>query len=92
LTQLRVIATASRPETTQWVKALGADEVIDHTKSLVEGCAQLGIKQVDYVASLTHTDSHYEDIIELLAPQGKLGLIDDPETLDALPLKRKAIS
>ncbi|WP_241623722.1 zinc-binding alcohol dehydrogenase family protein [Rosenbergiella epipactidis] len=92
LTQLRVIATASRPETTQWVKALGADEVIDHTTSLVKGCAQLGIKQVDYVASLTHTDSHYKDIIELLAPQGKLGLIDDPKTLDALPLKRKAIS
>ena len=92
LTQLRVIATASRPETVEWVKALGADEVIDHTQSLVGGCAQLGIEQVDYVASLTHTDTHYKEIIELLAPQGKLGLIDDPKTLDALPLKRKAIS
>jgi len=92
LTQLRVIATASRPETVQWVKSLGADEVIDHSNSLVDECRKVGIEQVDYVASLTHTDSHYKDIIELLAPQGKLGLIDDPKTLDALPLKRKAIS
>lgn len=45
-----------------------------------------------YVASLTHTDSYYTQLIEVLAPQGKLALIDDPETLDAMPLKRKAIS
>ena len=92
LTKLRVIATASRPETAEWVQQLGADLVIDHSKPLTEELAGHGIQQVDYVASLTHTDSHYPQIVELLAPQGKLGLIDDPKTLDALPLKRKAIS
>jgi NADPH:quinone reductase-like Zn-dependent oxidoreductase len=44
------------------------------------------------VASLTHTDHHYEQLIEILAPQGQLGLIDDPERLDAVPLKRKCLS
>lgn len=92
LTNLTVIGTASRPETVQWVKDLGADEVIDHSKPLDKELQRIGIDHVDYVASLTHTDSHYQQIIEALAPQGKLGLIDDPETLDAMPLKKKAIS
>jgi NADPH:quinone reductase and related Zn-dependent oxidoreductases len=47
---------------------------------------------VTHVASLTHTDKHYLQLIEALAPQGKLALIDDPETLDARPLKTKSIS
>ena len=36
--------------------------------------------------------SHYEQIIESLKPQGRLGLIDDPATLDVVPLKRKSLS
>lgn len=92
LTNLTVIGTASRPETVQWVKDLGAGEVIDHSKPLDKELQRIGIDHVDYVASLTHTDSHYQQIIDALAPQGKLGLIDDPETLDAMPLKKKAIS
>ena len=92
LTKLRVIGTASRPETADWVRTFGADHVIDHTRPLSEELAKIDIQQVDYVASLTHTDSHYDEIIKILAPQGKLGLIDDPKSLDALPLKRKAIS
>lgn len=92
LTKLRVIGTASRPETADWVRTFGADHVIDHTHPLSEELAKIDIQQVDYVASLTHTDSHYDEIVKILAPQGKLGLIDDPKSLDALPLKRKAIS
>jgi NADPH:quinone reductase-like Zn-dependent oxidoreductase len=47
---------------------------------------------VTHVASLTHTDSHFEQLIEALQPQGKLALIDDPKTLDVVPMKRKALS
>jgi hypothetical protein len=50
------------------------------------------LPEVDIVISLTHTDQHYAQIIDALAPQGQLALIDDPATLDAVPLKRKSIS
>jgi len=92
LTKLRVIGTASRPETEAWIRELGAHDVIDHTRPLLEGLRGIGAPQVEYVASLTHTDDHYPQIVEALAPQGRLGVIDDPKTLDVVPLKRKAAS
>ncbi|NEK74637.1 MAG: zinc-binding alcohol dehydrogenase family protein, partial [Xanthomonas euvesicatoria] len=92
LTKLTVIGTASRPETQDWVHALGAHHVIDHSQPLGEGLQRIGIAQVQHVASLTHTDQHFAQLVEVLAPQGQLALIDDPATLDALPLKRKSVS
>lgn len=93
LTEMTVIATASRPETVEWVTAMGADVVIDHRQSLSEQLNQLALNKVGHVASLTHTDQHFSDIIELLEPQGKLALIDDPtEPLDVMLLKRKCLS
>lgn len=88
LTSLHVIGTASRPDTVEWVKQMGAHQVIDHSKPLA---AQ--VKNVRYVLALTQTDQHYADIVELLAPEGALGLIDDPKTLlDLRLLKRKSIA
>jgi zinc-binding alcohol dehydrogenase family protein len=92
LTKLRVIGTASRPQTREWVRDLGAHDVVDHSRPLADELRALGVAHVRYLASLTHTDSHYAQIVDALAPQGKLGVIDDPQTLDAMPLKRKAIS
>jgi|SRR5579883_2805425 len=92
LTGLTVIATASRPETRDWCLTLGAHHVIDHGKPLPEELAAIGRKTVEYVFSLTATDQHFPAIVEIVAPQGKFGLIDDPRTLDALPFKRKSAS
>ena len=92
LTGLTVVGTASRPETRQWVSALGAHHVIDHGQPMAPQLAALGIPHADIVISLTHTDQHYADIVEMLAPQGQFALIDDPDVLDAMPLKRKSIS
>jgi zinc-binding alcohol dehydrogenase family protein len=91
-TGLKVVATASRPETKQWCFDLGAHHVIDHTKSLVEQLRNIHIPEVEYIASLTATDTHYPGLVDVLAPQGKIGVIDDPASLDAKPLKRKAAS
>ncbi len=92
LTGLTVIATASRPETQAWCRELGAHHVIDHAKPLAEGVRALGFKSVDYVFSITQTERHIDAIVEVIGPQGKFGLIDDPKALDALPFKRKCAS
>ena len=93
LTGLTVIGTASRPETRDWVLQMGAHHVIDHRQPLAAQIAALDIPPVLYVASLTNTEQHFEQIVELLAPQGKLALIDDPATpIDIRLMKRKSLS
>ena len=92
LTGLKVIATASRPETRQWCLDLGAHAVIDHSQPFDPQLEAAGQPQVDMVASLTQTDQHLAQIVEALRPQGKFALIDDPKSLDATLLKRKSIS
>ena len=92
LTDLTVIATASRDETRGWVEDLGAHHVIDHRKPLADQIEALGLGAPGFVFSTTHTDEHVAEIATLIAPQGRLALIDDPETLDISPLKQKSIS
>jgi len=93
LTGLTVIGTASRPESQRWVRDLGAHHVIDHAKPLGEELRRIGIPAVTHVASLTNTDDHFAQIADVVAPQGKFGLIDDPQKpLDVLLLKRKSVS
>ncbi len=93
ITGATVIATASRESSANWVKELGADFVIDHTKPLRPQIKALGISQVTHVASLNSTESYFESYIELLAPFGKIAMIDDPqETLDIMKMKPKSIS
>jgi len=92
LTNLTVIATASRPETIAWVKEMGAHHVIDHTLPLAQQVAALGLGAPAFVFSTTQTDQHLEAIVELIVPQGRFGLIDDPMTLDINRFKRKSVS
>ncbi|MCQ6259650.1 zinc-binding alcohol dehydrogenase family protein [Pseudomonas sp. Q11] len=92
LTRLTVIGTASRQQTADWVRQLGAHHVIDHSQPLLAQLQALGVPEIDYVASLTHTEQHFAQLIDVLKPQGRLGVIDDPESLDVMPLKRKSLS
>lgn len=92
LTRLTVIGTASRPETADWVRHLGAHHVIDHSQPLLPQLQAQDLPEVDYVASLTHTEQHFAQLISVLKPQGRLGVIDDPESLDVMPLKHKSLS
>ncbi len=92
LTELTVIGTASRAETQDWVRELGAHHVIDHHQPLRPQLEALGLDGVTLVASLTHTDQHYAQLVEALRPQGRLAVIDDPEQLDAVPMKLKSLS
>lgn len=94
LTGLTVIATASRPETAAWVRELGAHHVLDHSKPLAEELKAAGLPAPTHVVSLTQTGQHFAQIAELIAPQGRFGLIDDPApgSIDITLLKRKSVS
>jgi zinc-binding alcohol dehydrogenase family protein len=92
LTGLRVIATASREESRKWCIALGAHHVVDHSKPLVAEIGSIGGSAVTLIAALTHTAVHFHSLVEILAPQGKIGVIDDHDVLDAAPLKTKSAS
>ena len=91
LTGLTVITTASRPETVEWVKKMGADHVINHRESLVDQVNALGLEP-HYVASLTGTGQHFPAIIKLIKPRGHIAVIDDPEILDIKSGKLKALT
>lgn len=92
LTDLTVVATASRPETKAWATDLGAHHVVDHSRPLAEQVSELRIGEPAFVFSTTNTDQHLEEIAKLIAPQGRFALIDDPTALDVGVFKRKSVS
>jgi NADPH2:quinone reductase len=91
-TDLTVITTASRPETREWCLALGAHHVLDHGRPLADQMAALGIGEPAFVLSTTQTDRHLREIADLIAPQGRFCLIDDPGTIDISVFKQKSVS
>jgi NADPH2:quinone reductase len=88
LTRLRVMGTASRPESRDWVTALGADVVVDH-HDLVNSVRAHGADEVDYIFS-PHSAGNIDAYAELIRPFGEIAAIDEPEGLDILPLKSKS--
>ncbi|SFD80493.1 zinc-binding alcohol dehydrogenase family protein [Thermophagus xiamenensis] len=92
LTKLKIIGTASRPETTAWLKELGADAVINHRNKLSDEFKKHNLPEPEYVVSLNATEQHISEIIKLIKPQGRFGFIDDPTSLNVMPFKVKAVS
>lgn len=93
ITGATLIATASRESSHAWVKKLGADYVINHTKPLLAQINALEISPVTHIASLNSTESYFNNYVELLAPFGKIAMIDDPATpLDVMKLKPRSQS
>ncbi len=90
-TDLTVVATASRPQTVEWVKGLGADHVVNHRAPLAPQVAALGLGAPSFVFSTTQTNMHAKDIATLIAPQGRLCLIDSLDTADVFMSKSVSI-
>ncbi|WP_018342873.1 zinc-binding alcohol dehydrogenase family protein [Cytophaga aurantiaca] len=89
---LHVIATASRPETIQWCKDLGADHVVDH-KDLVNELVKIGFKQVDFILDFVDVNAYWDAMAELIKPQGHIASITGSATPVALnKLKNKSVS
>lgn len=96
LTGATVVATASRPESRQWVEALGADFVVNHREPLQAQIQQLvsegKIASITHVASLNATDQYFDDYVAVLKPFGRIAMIDDPDSLDVMKIKPKSLS
>jgi zinc-binding alcohol dehydrogenase family protein len=93
ITGATVIGTASRESSQEWVKKLGADYVVDHSKPLQPQIEALDVGKVTHVASLNSTDTYFETYTELLVPFGRIAMIDDPATpLDIMKMKPKSLS
>ncbi|HEY1043429.1 MAG TPA: zinc-binding alcohol dehydrogenase family protein [Telluria sp.] len=74
LAGLNVIATASRPQSQQWVRRMGAQHVVDHFGDIPAQMAALGHPQADYVLILSDTNRYYPLAAQVVAPQGTIGL------------------
>ena len=92
LAGLKVIATASRPESSQWCIDLGADHVVNHREPLQRQLKELGYETIDYIANYHNTDQYWDVMGEIVSPQGGIVLIVEPSGPVSFgdPLKRKS--
>ena len=90
---LKVFATASRPETVDWCKNLGADTVLNHRNNLHEELQSAGTDSVDAIFCTTQMERHWKAMAECIRPQGHVVLIDDPvEPIDITAFKFKSVT
>ena len=90
---LAVIATASRPETSAWVRELGADHVVNHRSDMVAEMRELGFTYVDHIA-IFNDMRHWPTAVELIRPQGGIVTIDDthlPMPMDDMKMKAASL-
>lgn len=91
LTDLTVVATASRPETAQWAKDMGAHHVINHRAQLSPQIAALGLGKPAFVFATAPVGGLFPDLAELIAPQGRIALING-EAADLFVFRQKSVS
>ncbi|MBN9653402.1 zinc-binding alcohol dehydrogenase family protein [Halobacillus sp. GSS1] len=90
---LTVIGTASRPETVEWVKGLGADHTINHYKEFTPQLKELGMTNVDYIFCLNATEKHWDNMADAVAPQGKIcSIVETNEPIDLTLLQQKSVT
>jgi zinc-binding alcohol dehydrogenase family protein len=77
LAGLRIITTASRPETREWCLKLGADQVIDHREPLKSSLAKFGIEDVCFIANFVDTDAYWAPMSQVIQPQGRICCINE---------------
>jgi len=91
LARLKVIATASRPETIAWCQKLGADYVVNHRHNLAEEIEKIDYPTVDYILCLNDTDGHWQAIAQAIKPQGTIcSVVENQEPLSMNVLKQKS--
>ena len=90
---LKVLATASRTETVEWCKNLGADSILNHRNSLYDELTATGADSVDAIFCTTQMERHWKAMAECIRPQGHIVFIDDPaDSLDITVFKLKSVT
>lgn len=90
---LKVIATASRPDSADWCRRMGADHVIDHRQPLRPQLEAIGLPNVDAIACFTGAEAYWTQLADIVAPQGRIGLVVGLRgALDLELLKNKSAS
>lgn len=90
--RVRIIATASRPDSADWCRQRGAHQVVDY-RNLVAELAHQGVTQVDNIFCLNDTDGHWQAMGKLIAPRGKIcTIVENERQLPQDALKRKSAS
>ncbi|MFE5670855.1 zinc-binding alcohol dehydrogenase family protein [Agromyces sp. NPDC056523] len=91
LTGVTVIGTASRPETQEWVRRMGAPHVVDHHGDLAAAVREITPEGVDRVFTPS-TGGRLPVYADLLRPFGSIVAIDEDPDLDMRLLKAKSIA
>jgi zinc-binding alcohol dehydrogenase family protein len=90
---MRVIATASRPETMEWCKKMGADYTINHHQTFLSELAAIGLKTVDYILCLNNMAQHLPNMVDVIKPQGKIcSIVSTQQPFDLNPFFSKSIT
>ncbi|MDF1751493.1 MAG: zinc-binding dehydrogenase [Verrucomicrobiales bacterium] len=74
---LTVIATASRPESSEWCRKLGAEHILNHHEDMPSQLRESGFDTVDYIANFNNIDKVWDAMGEMIAPQGEIVLITE---------------
>ncbi|WP_443938195.1 zinc-binding alcohol dehydrogenase family protein [Pedobacter sp. MW01-1-1] len=89
---LTTLATASRPDSVDWCKKMGADHVVNHA-NLVHNVKEIGFQNIDFILDFVDLNQYWEAIVELIKPQGQIGTISDPtQPVNIRQLKSKSAS
>lgn len=92
LTGAKIVATASRPESRARAESLGAHVVLDHAQPLAKAMQGAGLRWAERIFSVSHTHLHFPELAKIVAPQGAICVIDDPDMIDVRLLKARCAS
>jgi NADPH2:quinone reductase len=90
---LRVVATASRRESSDYCRKMGASVVIDHYKDMKAQLAANGISEVNYVLNAADPNTNFDTLIGLLSSAGKMCcVLPVTKPVNLLPLFQRRIT
>jgi zinc-binding alcohol dehydrogenase family protein len=93
LAGLRVIATASRPESQAWCRSMGADVVINHHEDIPKQLREAGSAEVDYLFNTVNTNAYWTVMGDVIKPFGRIAsIVETSEPVDLGRLMRKSVS